>query len=42
MNLKNTSRLHNPKYYKEIFLKIRKFMKVREWHMEVQEETVIC
>jgi len=32
--------LCNPKYYRETFLKIQKFMEVREEGMEVQEETV--
>jgi len=35
-----SSELCNPKYCREGFLEIRKFMKVREKHMEVQEETV--
>jgi len=35
-----TSELHNPEYYIETFLKIRKFMEVGEEHMEVQEEIV--
>jgi len=30
--------LHNPEYYRGIFLEIRKFMKVREEGMEVQKE----
>jgi len=34
------SELCNPEFYKRAFLKIRKFMEVREEGMEVQEETV--
>ena len=41
MNLKKkTFRLHNPKYYIRIFLKIQKFMEVREERIKVQEEPV--
>jgi len=35
-----TSGIKNLKYYREIFLKIRKFIEVREEGMEVQEESV--
>jgi len=36
-NLKKKSELHNSKYYIEIFLKIQKFMKMREkiWREEI-------
>jgi len=36
-----TSGLYNSKYYRGTFLKIQKFMEVREEGMEVQKETVI-
>jgi len=36
-----TSGLCNPKYYKMAFLKIRKFMEVREEGMKLQEEIVL-
>jgi len=35
-----TFRLRNLEYYRGVFLKIQKYMKVREEGMEVQEETV--
>jgi len=35
-----TSGLSNPKYYKGVFLEIKKFMEVRKEGMEVQEKTV--
>jgi len=35
-----TSKLCNPEYYRGTFLKIQKFMEVREESIEVQEETV--
>jgi len=35
-----TSELHNPEYYKKVFLEIHKFLEVREEGMKVQEETV--
>jgi len=37
-----TSELRNPKYYRETFLEIQKYMEVREEGMEVQEETILC
>jgi len=37
---KKTFRLRNPKYYRRVFLEIKKFMEVGEKYMEVEEETV--
>jgi len=37
---KKTSKLHNSKYYREIFLEIQKFLKVKEEYIEVQKEKV--
>jgi len=35
-----TSELHNPKYYRGVFLEIKKYMEMREEGMEVKEETI--
>jgi len=36
------SRLCNPEYYRGAFLKIRKYMEVREESTEVQEEAALA